>query len=100
MELIFKLFSEYFFSLFSVCNNPVKSITKMFHPCYYYQKTMKIWIPKTNNISIRQKYVDKFLSEVHHNKEYWFRLFKIFEISISFENFGSFGVNFSFGSKY
>lgn len=35
--------------------------------------TIRIWVPKTNNLLIRNKYIDKFLSEVHLNSNFIFK---------------------------
>ena len=31
-------------------------------------KIVKIWVPKTNNILIRNKYIKTFMDSVHNNK--------------------------------
>ena len=47
--------------------NPTKIHTK--NP---FSKSIKIWVPKTNNNLIRKKYINTFLETVHKNKDYIF----------------------------
>ena len=36
-------------------------------------KIVKIWVPKTNNILIRNKYIKAFMDSVHNNKNYIYK---------------------------
>ena len=36
-------------------------------------KTIKIWVPKTNNSLIRNKYINTFLETIHKNENYILR---------------------------
>ena len=36
-------------------------------------KIVQIWVPKTNNILIRNKYIKTFMDSVHNNKNYIYK---------------------------
>ena len=36
-------------------------------------KTIKIWVPKTNNNLIRNKYIQHFMNTVHYNPNYVYK---------------------------
>ena len=36
-------------------------------------KTIRLWVPKTNNSLIRRKYITSFIESVHKNKNYIYK---------------------------
>jgi len=64
------------YSNFHKSGKKIQSITskkKSYAQKFENQRSIKIWIPKSNYVLIRQKHINKFLIEVHLNKNFKFQ---------------------------